>query len=611
MRIKKTFLVCMTILLVMPPLLVSAADDESTEQNSNKQDGKISAKDEVVYATLDPSGDQKEIYVVNNFEVEKGGTIVDYGDYTNLKNLTDLSKIQQDENTIQFTAPKGKFYYQGSMNNQPLPWDINVSYLLDGEKINPKELAGKGGQLQIKIETSANDQVNSTFYENYLLQISLTLDPSIYSNINATDGMVANAGKNKQVTFTVMPEQDGELLLEADVQNFELNGIDITAVPSSMSIDTPDMDEMTGDIKTLSDAIREVNDGVADLKSGVIELNDGVQSLRNGSAQYESGMIELNRSSSGLIDASVSIGDALKNISSKLSDDSNQMDLSGLKELQEGLTQVSTGLTQSADGLDTLQENYSNAYSALAESIEAIPTLDDKTLKEFNVIMNNSSEEDRAVLEKFKETYSAAQKTKETYSSEKVKKAFGAVNPTLNGNSEGLRTMATNLGNMASQLEDSIKKMGNADPLAPLREGLATLSTNYEDFHAGLVSYTNGVGELTNSYNKLHAGVADLSGGTNELESGVGELHNGTQELHEQTEDLPDQMQEEIDSMISEFENTDFDAVSFVSADNNEKISTVQFVIKTESIEVKEQETTTEQPEEEKGIWDRLKDLFF
>lgn len=63
--------------------------------------------------------------------------------------------------------------------------------------------------------------------------------------------------------------------------------------------------------------------------------------------------------------------------------------------------------------------------------------------------------------------------------------------------------------------------------------------------------------------------------------------------------------------MIADFENADFVPVSFVSSENNEKINTVQFVIKTKRIEKEEDETTKEQPEAKKGFWDRLLDLFF
>ena len=76
-----------------------------------------------------------------------------------------------------------------------------------------------------------------------------------------------------------------------------------------------------------------------------------------------------------------------------------------------------------------------------------------------------------------------------------------------------------------------------------------------------------------------------------------------TDELYQETKDLPDQMEEEINQMISEYDKSDFKPVSFVSV-NNEKVYSVQFVIKTESIQKEEQETKKAEPEKEKGFWD-------
>src|SRR5690606_32994983 len=208
-RINKILLIVATVILVLPSFLVTAStNDSKKEQVPSIQNGEYSSKDEVVYATLSPNGDRKEIYVVNTFEVTKSGMLVDYGSYSTIRNLTDLSDIDQTDDKVQFTAPEGKFYYQGNMKDAPLPWDFSISYFLDGKEITPEKLAGQSGNLQIAIESVANDKVDKGFFENYLLQISLSLNTEITSNITAENGMMANAGKNKQVTFTVMPEKE-------------------------------------------------------------------------------------------------------------------------------------------------------------------------------------------------------------------------------------------------------------------------------------------------------------------------------------------------------------------------------------------------------------------
>ncbi len=600
---KKILLVLATVILILPSFLVTAsANDSETKEATAKKDGEVSSKDEVVYATLGATGDRQEIYVVNTLDVTKAGKVADYGTYSSIKNLTDLSEMKQTDNTVQVTAPEGKFYYQGNMNDTALPWDIAVSYFLDGKEIPPEDLAGKEGHVEIRIKTSANEKVNPTFFENYLLQISLTLNSEIASNIKAEDGMVANAGKNKQVTFTVMPEKEEELVVEADVDEFELDGINISGAPSTMSVDAPDVDDMTGDMKSLKEAIAEINDGVGELNSGVSELNNGVADLNDGSEQYKNGISELDGASSELVDGSKNIEKALAALSKSLGN-AEGMDLSGIDELGKGLTGISGGLHITADGLATLQQNYKKAYGALDAAITAIPA--DVTTKEIEALKKSNA--NQKVVKKLLETYTAAQTAKETYS--KVKQGFAAVDTTLGKTIDGLTEMANNLDTMANGLSSSLENMDSMEGFAQLQEGIASLSANYKTFHAGLVDYTEGVGQLASSYQDLHNGIGELSEGTGELENGVGELHDGTTKLHQSTKDIPEEMTEEIDQMMDEYDKSDFEAVSFVSA-KNKNVNSVQFILKTESIKYEEPETTKEPKKEEKGIWARFKDLF-
>lgn len=602
-RMKKILFVLLAVILVLPSFLVTANTSGSNSNNDKVQgEGKIASKDEVVYATLDTNGEEQDIYVVNSFDITKAGTVTDYGIYSNLKNLTDLDELEQTDNAVQFTASEGKFYYQGNINEATLPWDIKITYFLDGKEFSPEELAGKDGHVQIRIETNANKQANPVFVENYLLQISLALNSDIYSNIQAEDGMIANAGKNKQVTFTVMPEDEAVLVLEADVTDFELDGINFTGIPSTMPIDAPDMDEMTGDITTLSEAIAEINDGVGELNNGVSELNSGVTELVDGSKQYRNGMVSLDQSSDELISGSKEINQALEMLNNSLNT-TEEPELSGIQDLVGGLKQLSDGLGEIVSGLEILKQNYEDLILQLDNAMKAIPAYD---ITEQDIRDLESSNADQEIIQQLLDTYEAAMTAKETYA---------VVGPGVKGLNEqlvlvvkSLREMAANVDLMNDELASSLEE-NDMEGLVALQEGIAKLAANYDAFHSGLLGYTDGVSKLSDSYQELHNGITELSGGTSELESGVSELHDGTNELHESTSNLPEQMTEEIDGMIAEYDKSDFEVVSFVSS-KNEKVNSVQFVFKTESIKYEEPEVVEEPIEEEKGFWDLFLDLF-
>ncbi|WP_339149067.1 MULTISPECIES: YhgE/Pip domain-containing protein [unclassified Sutcliffiella] len=599
MRKKKLLYAVLAGMIFLPSFLGNASGVWAEDERN------VRSKEEVVYATLKANGDLGPIYVVNTLEVAKAGEILDFGNYKTVKNLTDRTELQQeDERVVADVEQEGKFYYQGDLEEgTELPWDVTVTYLLDGSKVEPTELAGESGHVEIQVETRANENMDSVFYENYLLQVSLTL-PNTYKNIEASSGgMQANAGKNKQITFTVMPGKEEQLSVEADVDNFEFNGVEIAAVPSSLPIDTTGTEGMTDDMAELSDGIGQLNDGVSELQDGVSQLNDGAGKLRDGSGKYKNGISQLNGSSSQLVGASNSIKEALGTINRELSGGAADVDLSSLMELPAGLRELAKGLNETANGLATLQENYGAAYAALDGAITEIPAGD---LSEAEITSLYESGADPAVVDRLAANYAAAQKVKGTYA--QVREAFAAVEPSLTQVDGAVRGMSGTLTTIADELSASLKET-DLSGFAELTKGMETLAANYNQFHSGLVSYTNGVGELSTSYSQLHSGLIGLTDGTSELSSGVDELSEGTKELHSETKNLPEKMQAEIDKMIQEYDKSDFKPVSFVS-EENEKVTSVQFVIKTEAIKMEEKKTKEAEPEKKKGFWTLLKELF-
>ncbi|WP_257009799.1 YhgE/Pip domain-containing protein [Evansella halocellulosilytica] len=607
---KKITIAFITMLLVFPYHKgIADSEDESDRkaeesETGTNEAGEIDSKAEVVYGNLSATGDLNSIYVVNMLDVTKPGLIIDHGEYTSIKNLTDLSEIEAVNDSVQLQASRGWFYYQGNIEGAELPWDVDISYMLDGEEISPDDLPGSEGRLHVTLQTSENESANREFYENYTLQISLTLDTEIIRNIQAPDATIANVGKKRQLSFTVMPDRDGDISFLADVVDFEMEGIDISAIPLSMALEDPELDEMTKEMQTLSDAIEEINVGVSDLNTGVTELNDGVQSLNDGSNEYHSGMIEIKDSSSEIIHASEAIDDSLAVLNEEISGSSDEMDLSDLDQLPEGLILLADGLGEVADGLTVLNENFSAAYSALDDAMNGIPA---SSITEEDMQQLYSAEVDDEVIDHLIEVYVAAQTAKGTY--DNIKEAFDAVETALKESSDAVKDMSDELTNIANDLSTSFENMEGLDALSELGEGIAMLSDNYGEFHSGLVSYTDGVSQLADSYEEIDSGINEITQGTSELESGVNELSDGTDELADETSDLPNQMQDEVNTMIDEYDKSDFEPVSFVSSENR-NIDSVQFVLKTEAIEMDEEDSALEEEDEDPSFWERLMNLF-
>lgn len=609
----------LVILFVFPQFFIPVTADEKTnnkEINIAQQEGKVSAKDEVVYAKLTANGKLDNIYVVNIFDIAEKGVIIDYGMYESVKNLTDLSYIEQSDNAVQFTANDDKFYYQGNMNQGELPWNFTVTYYLNGREIAPEEIAGKDGSFQIKIKTTRNEQVDPAFYESFMLQISVSLDSEKFENIKVDDASIANIGKNKQITFTVMPQKDENFEIEGDVTDFELAGIEIAAVPMSMSIDTPNMDEMAEEMETLSDAISQLYEGVSELKFGVSQLNDGVEKLTEGSKAYKDGMNEVDGASNELVQASEKINEALEMISSQLSlDNKEEMEISQLLSITDALNDMSDGLSTLSEYVFQIKEGYSQAYPLLKQTIDEIELLQ---LSEAELGLLMQSGVDRELIKKLIKNNEIAKGIKILFEGDEnhpgSKEVFDKVEPLLDQVYESTSQISKSLDQISEGLTNSFANMESLDihqSLEQLNEGLTELSNNYGKFHEGLVAYTEGISALTSSYEQLHSGITELSSGTNELDTGVAELHDGTKQLHDATKEIPEQMESKVDQMMSDYDKSDYEPISFVSKENNEIINSVQFIIRTESIKKEEVEITEENEEEEqKGFWTLLLNLF-
>lgn len=188
-------------------------------------------KNENIYVRLEQDGDINGTYVVNAFKVSKAGEVTDYGDYSKVQNLTDLSEIKSDKNEHSFYAEDGKFYYQGDIEKARLPWEFDIVYTLDGDEVENEELAGASGDLEIRLKIRKNPAfTDDRFFAAYMLQVSFTLDPELCDKIKTNGASVSDAGANENITFIVNPETETDLIITAEVENFEMDDISINGV---------------------------------------------------------------------------------------------------------------------------------------------------------------------------------------------------------------------------------------------------------------------------------------------------------------------------------------------------------------------------------------------
>ena len=328
---KKRILMSATAVGMCSALVAGSIIPASAAQTTDR------LKDENVYATLAEDGTVTGAYVVNEYTSKTDGKITDYGDYSSVKNLTTNETIEQNGDQISVTVPKGKFYYQGNLKTTDIPWNISISYTLDGKKISAEDLAGKSGKLKIHISVKENTNCDSKFFDNYLLQATVVLDTEKCSNIVATGATAGNVGEDRQLLYNIMAGQEKDIEISADVEDFEMDGITFKGVLMGFDVDSDSIDT-----SELTDKTDEIKDAVSELDDGAGQIKDATETAEKSSKELNDGALQL---ANGIRTFRLSGMDKLSSGASELGNGSNQ--------LSQGITTYTAGVGNLADGIRT------------------------------------------------------------------------------------------------------------------------------------------------------------------------------------------------------------------------------------------------------------------
>ena len=270
-----------TALFLAALLLLSGVTAASAEETNT-------LKEEVIYVNLNEAGEVEDITPVNSFELENGGLITDYGNYTSLRNMTANDKISYSGDKVTVNTKSGKLYYEGRLKEKNMPWNIAVKYYLNDEEITAKKLAGKSGRLKININVTKNSECGGNFYEGYALQAAVTLDTERCKNIVAENATIANVGSDKQLSYIILPGNGAHITVTADVTDFIMDGISFNGVKLNLSL-SADSTELDGKIGELTDGVSDIDSASAELKNGLNSLKNGTGTLKSSAAQLKNG----------------------------------------------------------------------------------------------------------------------------------------------------------------------------------------------------------------------------------------------------------------------------------------------------------------------------------
>ena len=584
-----------------------------------------SSKEEVVYVNLTSGGSVKEMYAVNIFDDKN---ITDYGDYLSVELLNTTDNINQNGDEITFSSSADRVYYKGKMKSTIMPWNISIKYYVDGKEYAPEEAAGKSGKMEIYFKVSKNEAYDGSFYDAYALQASFILDTEIAKNITAADATLANVGNKKQLTYTILPGEGIDTVITADVTDFEMDAVSINGIPLNMNIQVKDeelmnkVDELLGGIEDIDNGADELNSGVNrlsdatrdDLQPGVNQLNDGMKDLNDGVLKIQDGLDELNSKSYELTSGSAQVLSALNTINSQLN---SQEQKDSISQLVSGSAGIKDGITNLTGKLGELQAGVSYAKFMDALAAGSNNAITDETISQLK--QNNLQVASQLQTAGQSEAAAAVSRNNDV-----IDGILGGINQyltTVNTNITALYQGAQSLNTEYAKLDAGIRSL--AVSIQQLADGVNQLVSEYGKLDKGVNEYTEGVAKVIAGYSQIVTGTSDLLSGSGELRDGTAELVNsiaelydgtsqlkdGTGEMRDETDGMDTQITDKIDEMVNGITGGNYELVSFVS-EKNTNVKAVQFVIQTESVQIKEADEATPVVEEKLNFWQKVLKLF-
>ena len=274
-------------------------------------------KEESVYVTLDANGKRKKV-IVSDWLKNSGinGTIDDVSALKDIQNTKGNEKFTQSGSTLTWEAGKDDIYYQGTTDEE-LPISMEITYKLDGKEITPKELLGKSGKVEIKIQY-INNSVQTVkvggkekeVHTPFLMATGMFLPVDNFSNVKVDNGRVLSEGDNDIVAVYGTPGLKESLDLDnidfgedsdfdmdkinekltdsatitADVTDFEMGQTYTVATPNLFN--KFDLDEIE-DMDDLDEKLDDLKEAVDDMVDGTDKINDGLETLDDNFGKYD------------------------------------------------------------------------------------------------------------------------------------------------------------------------------------------------------------------------------------------------------------------------------------------------------------------------------------
>lgn len=550
-----------------------ALGDSTVEEDGNLY------KDESVYVKADASGKVNETTVTEWLKNPNNGKTEDVTELQNVENVKgDETYTTGSEGSVSWKSEGKDIYYQGTTDKE-LPVDVEITYTLDGKEVAAKDLKGKDGKLEMKVQytNKSKETVDVSgesveMYTPFAMVTAMMLPSDEYTNVTIDHGKIVSDGDKNIVVGLGFPGLEENLNLESkDIEIDIPDSFTITAdvknasVGPTMTVASSDVLEQFGldeidSFDDLSDSVGELENAAEQLTDGSAKAADGSSALAEGSNTLATGAGTLAAGTSALATGVKTLADGVNTLNSKSGDltkgvsdlasgvndytggvsdlaDGSSKVSAGAESLKNGLATAQTGIEGLAAGVGTLRGGFegdgtknnpgaNNLANGTVQAIGATSTAIDNLAALIKDMAGNQGTvqaqatingEDGAVQAAVNELIKTGIVTEENREA-----CATVIRTAVNSNISAEAKVTSEKASVdpTEAIKAAKTAVGTASAYA------AGLQTNVGALYEGTKTVQSGVEDLKKGNSQLAAGAKDLADGTSALASGASTLND-------------------------------------------------------------------------------------
>ncbi len=335
---------------------------------------------ETVQTYTDATGAVQSSRVYEQLALTGNGTVtvVNPIETAGLRNLNEFGNFEvEDGNQVTETSVDGEEHIRSvSTYEGDLPLELKVQYLLDGAAVEPGDVVGADGDLEVIYtvknvtatpqEVSFDDGKGGTVTKTVDVPIPMvgsltTTAPENFTEVDSKQANMAGDGKGGtklSFTMTLFPplgSDTAEFGYTAKITDGVVPRADVTALPLN-PLQSPTFASAGKSYQGGADTGIELADGATQIDENLLKLRDGASDLVAGLIKLQDGSEQLYMGLAG-----TAVPGARK-----LADGMGQLD-DGIGQLSDGSDQLSAGATKAADGSKKLRDGAGTLSDGLGQ----------------------------------------------------------------------------------------------------------------------------------------------------------------------------------------------------------------------------------------------------